>query len=67
MTAGNAAAAAAKPVKTATPLTNIGGSWARAYVPKKIDALTPAPEPVEENTRSAIITIRDAREGTGVQ
>ncbi|KAJ7897363.1 transcription initiation factor TFIID component TAF4 [Mycena olivaceomarginata] len=70
MNAGNAAAAAAKPVKTATPstpssttttTTNTGGGWARAYVPKKTDApTTPVPEPVEEDTRTAI-TIRDAQ------
>ncbi|KAJ7687449.1 transcription initiation factor TFIID component TAF4 family-domain-containing protein [Mycena rosella] len=74
MTAGNAAAAAAKPVKaaSATPATSTpagttattttgGTGWARAYVPKKTGAAeAPAPTPVEEDTRTAI-TIRDAQ------
>ncbi|KAJ7508651.1 hypothetical protein B0H11DRAFT_37585 [Mycena galericulata] len=72
MTASNAAAAAAKPVKAAstTPSTSSGATtttsgsgagWARAYVPKKTGAAaTPAPPPVEEDTRTAI-TIRDAQ------
>ncbi|KAJ7201255.1 transcription initiation factor TFIID component TAF4 family-domain-containing protein [Mycena pura] len=74
MNATNAAAAAAKPIKStsasstpaATPATSSttatpGSGWARAYVPKKA-AATPAlaPEPVEEDTRTAI-TIRDAQ------
>ncbi|KAF8204338.1 transcription initiation factor TFIID component TAF4 family-domain-containing protein [Mycena galopus ATCC 62051] len=67
MNAGNAAAAAAKPVKSATPSSTAttttaggGGGWARAYVPKKTDTPAAAPEPVEEDTRTAI-TIRDAQ------
>ncbi|KAF7347447.1 Transcription initiation factor TFIID subunit 4 [Mycena venus] len=74
MNAGNAAAAAAKPLKSAampatpsststptTTTTSTGGGWARAYVPKKTDSpAAPAPEPVEEDTRTAI-TIRDAQ------
>ncbi|KAJ6541938.1 transcription initiation factor TFIID component TAF4 family-domain-containing protein [Mycena capillaripes] len=74
MNASNAAAAAAKPVKatSATPATpsstaatpastTTGSGWARAYVPKKTGAAPePAPEVVEEDTRTAI-TIRDAQ------